>query len=247
MKRLELLQELEPGWSFQDCLEQFRGRKTALKMLRQEKKRLQKMSEFEAPFWNRTEVVCGADEVGRGPMAGPLVTAAVAFREFPFLPYLQDSKKLLEEEREALVPLIEAQASHFSVTEITVDELNRPQQNLHYWSLEGMRRSVEGAGCEPELLLIDGKYPIPELSYRQSSLVKGDGRSLCIAAASILAKVFRDRLMEQLDETYPGYGFAQHKGYVTAEHRQALEKLGPCAIHRENFAPVAEARQLKLF
>lgn len=246
MKRIELLNSMSPGWDFEESARQIGSAKKVLNMLKRERKRLQKMAEFELPFWARGEVVAGADEVGRGPMAGPLVTASVSFREFPFLPYLQDSKKLEADEREALVPLIKAKASHWAVTEISVTELNG-QKTLHYWSLEGMRRSVVDSGAQPEMLLVDGKYQVEGLPYRQSSLIKGDGRSLCIAAASILAKVHRDELMCRLDQRYPGYGFAGHKGYVTAEHREALERLGPCPVHRLNFAPVAEASQLKLF
>lgn len=245
MKRLELLHSFQPGWDFEQARLNLGHQKTALKMLKKERERLKKMAEFELPFWDRNEPVTGADEVGRGPMAGPLVTAAVTFSSLPFLPYLQDSKKLEAEEREALVPLIQEAAASWAVTTISVPELNG-SKTLHYWSLEGMRRSVVATESRPELLLIDGKYPVPDLPYRQSTLIKGDGRSLCIAAASILAKVHRDRLMVELDAQYPGYGFAAHKGYVTQEHREALERLGPCPAHRQNFAPVAEASQLKL-
>lgn len=182
-------------------------------------------------------LVAGADEVGRGPMAGPLVAAAVALAKVPWIPGLRDSKKLQPEEREAMVPWILAQAQATAICVVPVEELNAGG-TIHSHSLAAMRRCVARLAPLPDRLLVDGKFPLPDLSLPQEAVIGGDDRCLSVAAASVLAKVHRDRLMAELDAAFPGYGFARHKGYCTAEHAEALERLGPCPLHRTRFGRV---------
>lgn len=191
------------------------------------------------------KVLVGTDEVGRGPLAGPLVAAAVAFEGTPFIPGLNDSKKLSPEEREAVLPWIQALASSIQVTHIEVDRISNG--NLHHLSLEAMVTSVRGLAHKPCQVLVDGRFPLPLDEFNQTVIVGGDRKSACIAAASIVAKVTRDRLMKEMATKYPGYGFEGHKGYSTAEHMAALRRLGPSPIHRMNFAPCRDALQGELF
>ncbi|MCA9796703.1 MAG: ribonuclease HII [Candidatus Eremiobacteraeota bacterium] len=202
------------------------------------------MCKWEASVWPGLPAA-GADEVGRGPMAGPLVAAAVAFGERPWIPWLKDSKKLKPEEREELCEWVKSRALAYGVGIVTVEEIN--DGNLHHLSLEAMRRALSQLPLTLGLVLIDGKFTIPNWPTAQQALVKGDDKSVCIAAASILAKVTRDRMMVELEERYPGYGLAEHKGYATDSHMQALRRLGPSPIHRFSFAPVREASQGLLF
>jgi len=191
------------------------------------------------------KVLVGTDEVGRGPLAGPLVAAAVAFEGTPFIPGLNDSKKLSPEEREAILPWIERCATSIRITYIEVDRISNG--NLHHLSLEAMVTSVRGLERRPCQVLVDGRFPLPLEEFSQFVIVGGDRKSACIAAASIVAKVNRDRLMKDMAVRYPGYGFDGHKGYSTAEHLAALRRLGPSPIHRMNFAPCRDARQGDLF
>jgi len=195
--------------------------------------------QIEQDFFNQgISLLAGADEAGRGPLAGPLVAGAVLFKEIPKLP-LRDSKQLTPQQREELFPLIQDSAASFAFGIVEVEELNLIN-NMHLASLEAMRRAVLQLAPEPELVLIDGKYTIPDFNLAQKNLIKGDSISLVIAAASILAKVQRDHLMNQIDEQYPGYGFARHKGYGTCEHLKTLAELGPCRFHRKNFQLIKE-------
>ena len=187
----------------------------------------------------------GCDEVGRGPLAGPATVACVAFPididwHDPFYALLDDSKKLTEKKRRAIVPEIELRAAAFSVIDITPREID--ERNILQACLWGMKRAslaVISALNSPENkdfhILVDGNKTIPNLYYSQTAFVKGDARSLSIAAASILAKVHRDDLMVAYDRQYPGYGFAKNVGYPTAAHRAALAELGPTPIHRQSF------------
>lgn len=189
--------------------------------------------------------ICGVDEAGRGPLAGPVVAAAVVlpFQDAaeqghslpPALAALNDSKILSEPVREALfASLCEvADVSIASVSASTIDA-----RNIRKASLEAMRLAVAGLPGGATFALIDGRDEPPGLTCAARAIIKGDGRSLSIAAASICAKVARDRMLVMHDRLYPGYGFAQHKGYATQMHRDALAKLGPCPIHRMTFAPV---------
>jgi len=177
-------------------------------------------------------VVCGVDEAGRGPIAGDVYAAAVILPEKYDLPHLNDSKKLTSKRRETLELLIKEQAVAWAVATATVEEIE--QINILQASLLAMRRAVEALAVPAEYALVDGNQR-PPLSIPCEAIVKGDGRCASIAAASILAKTARDRAMEVLDEEYPGYGFAQHKGYGTKAHYEALARLQPCPIHRMSF------------
>ena len=177
-------------------------------------------------------LVCGVDEAGRGPLAGPVCAAAVILPEGTEIPGLNDSKKLTEKKREALFPVIKSTALHWGIAfadHKEIDELNILQATFL-----AMKRAVEMLGVEPELGLIDGNR-CPEVGFPVKAVVGGDAKCACIAAASVLAKVSRDRFMLEMDGKYPGYGFAQHKGYPTAAHYAALRELGPCPIHRLTF------------
>lgn len=179
--------------------------------------------------------MAGADEAGRGPLAGPVVAAAVILPpDFPphRLPGCDDSKRLAPGVREALVPQIQASALAWAVAEVSVAEIDA--LNIAQASFEAMRRALAALAPAPAHVLVDG-LPNPRLIWPQTAIIAGDGLSLSIAAASILAKVHRDRLMRALDARYPGYGFAAHKGYPTAQHRRALVTLGPCPEHRRSF------------
>ena len=183
--------------------------------------------------------VAGVDEAGRGPLAGPVVAAAVVFSGVPPVEGLNDSKKLTESRREALYDaLIGATGVSWAVGVIGAGEIDRI--NI----LQATRRAMEIALSEldprPDLALLDG-LPFREFAFPHRAIVGGDARSLSIAAASIIAKVTRDRLMRRLNGEFPGYGFDRNKGYGTAEHLEALRRLGPCRAHRRSFSPVAQA------
>lgn len=177
-------------------------------------------------------VVCGVDEAGRGPLAGPVFAGAVILPKDCIITGVNDSKKLSEKKREELYGTITEKALSWGVgfaTEQEIDEINILQATFL-----AMRRAVEKLSSIPQLALVDGNRT-PPLPMLVRTIIKGDGCCESIAAASILAKVSRDRLMLQLDELYPQYGFAKHKGYGTAQHRQALLQYGPCPIHRKTF------------
>ena len=182
-----------------------------------------------------TEIVAGVDEAGRGPLAGPVVVAAVVLDPDKPLDGLDDSKKLSEKRREALFPLIVERSLAWTVVAIEADEIDRI--NILQATLLGMRRAVEQLVPAPSLALIDGNRA-PALTCAVRTIVGGDGLEPAISAASILAKVTRDRLMKKLHIDYPVYGFDRHKGYPTADHLARLTRYGPCPIHRRSFAPV---------
>ena len=183
--------------------------------------------------------VAGIDEAGRGPLAGSVVCSAVIMPLDISLPGLDDSKKLTPRRREALYSEItQNPAVHWSVVHISSKEIDR--LNILRATHAGMRRAWEKLDPRPSHVLIDG-LPVPSFPCAQTALVGGDGISLSIAAASVIAKVERDRAMLEYDRLYPEYGFAKHKGYPTAEHFAKLRQHGPCPIHRRSFAPVAQA------
>lgn len=182
-------------------------------------------------------LIAGVDEVGRGPLAGDVVAAAVILDPTRPIPGLADSKQLTEARREALCEIILAQALTFAVARATVEEIDN--LNILQASLLAMHRAVTALHIQPDFIYVDGNR-LPRWSYSAEAVVKGDSRIAAIAAASILAKVTRDRELVALDALYPGYGFAQHKGYPTPAHLQALRELGPCSIHRRSFAPVRD-------
>ncbi len=187
-----------------------------------------------------TRYVAGCDEVGRGPLAGPLVAAAVILPRQAFIPGLTDSKQLTHEERLAMVPWIKAQALCWAIAEIGMDELNSPLANINTLSLKAMTQALRQLHTAPSFVLVDGRFSLPNWSGQQRPLIKGDSRCLAIAAASVLAKVHRDLFMIELGQSWPQYGFAEHKGYGTAQHLSALQRYGPCPWHRLHYAPVKE-------
>lgn len=181
------------------------------------------------------ELVAGVDEVGRGPLCGAVVTAAVILDPSRPIEGLNDSKKLSEARREALFPLIQQQALAWCIARAEVEEID--QLNILQATLLAMQRAVAGLSITPQRVLVDGNR-CPTLPMPAAAVVKGDSRVPAIAAASILAKVARDREMGELDLRYPGYGLAKHKGYPTPLHLAALRQLGVTPIHRRSFAPV---------
>lgn len=178
---------------------------------------------------------CGVDEAGAGPLCGDVVAAAVVLDPARPIEGLNDSKKLTEKRREALYDEILAKAADFAIARSTVEEID--DINILNARMLAMTRAVEGLGDKPDHALIDGNK-LPELDMDATAIIKGDSQVMAIAAASILAKVTRDREMLEMEEQYPGYGFAKHKGYGTKAHLEALQALGPCAIHRRSYAPV---------
>jgi len=179
--------------------------------------------------------IAGVDEVGRGPLCGPVVTAAVILDPLQPIAGLNDSKKLTEKKREALYLEIQEKALAWCIGRAEVEEIDR--LNILQATMLAMQRAVAGLSIIPELALIDGNR-CPQLAMPSEAIVQGDGLVPEISAASILAKVSRDREMAVLDEQYPGYGIAKHKGYPTPAHLKALQELGPTPIYRRSFAPV---------
>ena len=199
--------------------------------LEKELARLEAMCVYEREYAACT-AICGVDEAGRGPLAGPVAAGAVILPKDCRILYLNDSKKLSPARRDALFDEIREKAVAFSIgisSPERIDEINILQATY-----EAMRKAVAGLSVQPDLLLNDA-VTIPEVQIRQVSIVKGDAKSVSIAAASILAKVTRDRMMEEYDAMWPEYGFAKHKGYGTAQHIAALKEYGPCPIHRRSF------------
>lgn len=183
-------------------------------------------------------LLAGVDEVGRGPLAGPVVTAAVILSpDDPLLGQYRDSKKVAEKKRLKLYHHIRRHAVAYSVNMATVEEIDRI--NILHATMLSMRRSVEGLSVQPSRVLVDGNR-VPDLSVQAEALVGGDDSVQEIAAASIVAKVVRDRLMQMLDNRFPGYDLSKHKGYGTKVHMDALRQLGACPAHRKSFAPVAK-------
>jgi ribonuclease HII len=184
------------------------------------------------------QLVAGVDEVGRGCLAGPVVAAAVILRDGRRIKGLNDSKQLTRSIRERLDKTIRSQAIAVAVAEASVEEVNR--LNILGASRVAMRRAIESLIPPPNFALVDGRDRLP-LDLEHAAVVRGDASCACVAAASIVAKVARDRLMDELDGAYPGYGFARHKGYGTDEHLAALGRLGPSLLHRSAFLPVVQA------
>ncbi|CAN5585938.1 ribonuclease HII [soil metagenome] len=177
--------------------------------------------------------MAGADEAGRGCLAGPVVAAAVVLPPNARIPGLNDSKLLKARDREALIPIIQEQAIATSVAWCSIDEIER--LNILWASLEAMRKAVHLLAVPPTLVLVDGNRAIPNLPCAQKTVVKGDSKSMSIAAASVLAKVTRDAMMVELDQEWPQYGWRQHKGYATRDHYEALRMHGPSPHHRASF------------
>lgn len=203
-----------------------------LEKLNCEKERIEKLKEYEHKYENNYEYIGGIDEVGRGPLAGPVVTSCVILPKDCNILYINDSKKLSAEKRNQLYEVIMREAISVSIgvnSEARIDEINILQATY-----EAMRQAIKESKVQPDLLLNDA-VTIPDVDIKQVAIIKGDAKSISIGAASIIAKVTRDRMMEEYDKIYPEYGFAQNKGYGTAEHIAALKKYGPCPIHRRSF------------
>jgi ribonuclease HII len=203
-----------------------------------EGRRLTRLCLFELPLWDQgITLVGGCDEVGMAPLAGPVIAAAVIFRPGTRITGVNDSKQLTPEERDELEPRIRAEAVAVGIGRAEVSEIDTI--NIYRAGLLALKRAVLALSPQPQHLLIDARK-LDGLCMPQQAIIKGDAKSITIGAASIVAKVHRDRLMSQLDAEYPGYGFADHKGYPTPDHLDALERLGACALHRRSFAPVAK-------
>jgi ribonuclease HII len=206
------------------------------------------MLEFEEKYWNKGVLqIAGLDEAGRGPLAGSVVAGAVIFdkdfllkeKENDIMSKINDSKQLKEKTREEIFEyLICAAGVQYAVGEATSDEVD--DINILQATWVAMRRAINNLKSKPDIILVDG-LPVKGLPIESESIVKGDSKSISIAAASIIAKVTRDRQIKELDKLYPVYGFASHKGYGTKKHIEALNKYGPCPIHRKTFKPVADA------
>jgi len=199
-----------------------------------ERKRIRKMLQYERNLWNKgKKYVAGLDEAGRGPLAGPVVAAAVVFYKNPQISMINDSKKLTAEVREYLFDLILNEAL-CGIGAAEVGEIDRI--NIYQASFLAMDRALEDLKAQPEHLLVDGRaFPRNDIPF--TTIIKGDSLSYSVAAASILAKVTRDRIMREYDCEFPQYGFAGHKGYATRDHLDAIEEFGYCPIHRRSFHP----------
>lgn len=206
-------------------------RKLTEEKLQAERERLEKMKVYEQGYEAQTPV-CGIDEAGRGPFAGPVVAGAVILPRDCEILYLNDSKKLSEKRREALFEEIKEKAVAWNVGVVGPDRID--QINILKATYEAMAMAVKGLSVQPQVLLNDA-VTIPQIAIPQVPIIKGDAKSVSIAAASILAKVTRDHMMVEYDQIFPEYGFAKHKGYGTAAHIAALKEHGPCPIHRRTF------------
>jgi ribonuclease HII len=235
--RIERALEADPRAGAQRILELVRRRR---RERRAEGQRLRGILRFERELWQRgLTLLAGIDEAGMSPLAGPVAAAAVVLPVETRLIGVDDSKKLNPQHREELAIEIKARARAWSVAFVEPGEID--VINIYWAGILAMRRAVEGLGLVPEHLLIDARR-LRDLPIPQSSIIKGDERSASIAAASILAKTARDARMIEADRLFPGYGFAQHKGYPVRAHRTALARLGPCPLHRRSFALVLSAQ-----
>ena len=182
-------------------------------------------------------VIAGVDEAGRGPWAGPVVAAAVILPEGLVIEGVNDSKKLTPAKRENLYEIITKQALSYGVG--IVDNIAIDEMNILKATHKAMNIALSGLKSAYDIVLVDGN-PVPSLPGRQEAIVKGDGKSASIASASIIAKVTRDRIMDDISAVYPNFGFSRHKGYGTKEHLEALKKFGPCPLHRRSFRPIKD-------
>lgn len=206
-------------------------RKISEEKLLAERQRLEQMKEYEYTY-AACHAICGIDEAGRGPLAGPVAAGAVILPADCEILFLNDSKKLSEKRREELFVEIQETAIAWSVGIVGPDVID--EINILQATYEAMRRAIAGLSVTPDLLLNDA-VTIPGVSINQVPIVKGDAKSVSIAAASIMAKVTRDHMMMECDALFPEYGFAKHKGYGTAAHIAAIKEFGPCPIHRRSF------------
>lgn len=205
--------------------------KSRLENYNKELERINTMRLFDQSHGDYT-YICGIDEVGRGPLAGPVVAAAVILPKDCAIQYINDSKKLTENKREELYDQIINQAISYGIGSIPPNKID--DINILQATLEAMKQAINNMNIKADIILIDA-VTIPNISIRQLPIIKGDAKSYSIAAASILAKVTRDRLMVAYDKIFPGYGFADNKGYGSEQHIKAIQKLGPTLIHRKSF------------
>jgi ribonuclease HII len=205
---------------------------------KKERNRLDAMLHFERLLWKAgIQHIAGVDEVGIGPLAGPVVAAAVVYPPGMEIEGIDDSKALDEESRSRLDEEIRKNASAFAIGVVEVEEIDRI--NIYHAGIRAMQLALSSLPVTPQHILVDSRT-VPGFTQPQNSFDKGDGINFSIASASIVAKVYRDRLMTDLDVKYPGYGFAGHKGYATPEHQRAIRDLGPCPIHRRSFDYIRE-------
>lgn len=196
------------------------------------------MLALESELWSRDlRFLAGVDEVGRGPLAGPVLAAAVVFEKGTRVEGVKDSKKLSPRRREELYEEIVENCLSYGIGTMEHDTID--YMNIRRASFEAMKLAISALSVTPDYVLVDG-YAIPDLGIPQSGIIRGEDHSMSIAAASIIAKVYRDRLMELYDTAYPEYGFARNKGYATPQHLEALRSYGPCRIHRKSFRPTRE-------
>ena len=200
--------------------------------LEKELQRVEEMMYFEKKYEDDYSYICGVDEVGRGPLAGPIVTAAVILPKGLVIPYLNDSKQVPEKRREELYDIIISNAVAYAIGMRTAEYID--DKGISDADMSSMRDSVMGLSPAPDLILVDA-FKIPGIDIKQVGIVKGDAKSVSIAAASIVAKVTRDRMMDEYDAKYPEYGFKSNKGYGSAKHLEAIQTVGPCEIHRRSF------------
>lgn len=202
--------------------------------------------QFEEELYdNGYHLICGVDEAGRGPLAGPVVVASCILPPFLRIKGINDSKKLSAKKREELYKIIVKQAIDYKIVFVSNEDVDK--YNIYQATKKGMLEAISKLKIQPDYALIDA-MPLHELELKHDSIIHGDARCASIAAASILAKVTRDHYMEKMDVKYPNYGFKKHKGYPTKDHLEALEKYGPCKIHRKTYAPVSKyfSKQLAL-
>lgn len=214
------------------------------KLPAKERRRLEALTQFEKEArLQGHDCIAGIDEAGRGPLAGPVVAAACIIPEGVFFGGIDDSKKLSPQEREVLFEQITAKAVYALgiISSLEIDRIN-----IYQATIQAMLKAVAALAQQPHVLLVDGMN-LPHPTIPCQKIIKGDQKSQSIAAASILAKVIRDRMMEEFDLQWPQYEFKQHKGYGTPKHLEAIEKHGPCPIHRMSFEPLKEYNQLNLF
>ena len=203
-------------------------------MKEKEIERLTKLKEIEKDLYNKGfKNICGIDEAGRGPLAGPVVVAGVIMSENSMIEFVNDSKKVTEKRREKLYDVIKEEAISYSIAVIDQDVID--EMNILNATKKGVTDVVDGLEIKPDLILVDALEHINTRGIPYEPLIKGDARCYNIAAASILAKVTRDRIMRQWDEIYPQYGFLSNKGYGTAKHIEAIKQYGLCPIHRKSF------------
>lgn len=231
-----LYSELDAGRSRRSVLRRASGRLRS--PVKEAFKLYDKLRKFDLVNCPEGHLLVGVDEVGRGPLAGPLVAACIQLPSpaAPLFPFLRDSKKLSPQEREDLAGRVEKVALRKGIGVVEAHEFGGGI-NLHHLTFLAMSRALQSAGFETEAchLLVDGKYPIPDCTHSQTAVIKGDDTSLSVAAASVVAKVYRDRRMVELHRQFPKYGFDRHVGYGTEAHREAILTHGPCPEHRKNF------------